>query len=272
MMPLPSQLKVPVGRRAALLAVLLAAGLAVAGCGRSAFSGPAAPSTAASAASATAAPPAPPPGRIRLGDAAAYVALATTDLAAYAKPAGSARVPGRFPQRTPWGSPTPFLVEQAYRDAAGAIWLKVLLPRRPNGSVGWVRGDQVRLRPVAYAVQVSLSARTVRLLRDGRPLRTWRVGIGRPFTPTPTGRFFVTVKLRPPQVSAVYGAWALGLSGYSEVLEQFGAGNGQIALHGTADPSNLGNQVSNGCLRLDNQAITTLAGILPLGTPVTIRA
>jgi lipoprotein-anchoring transpeptidase ErfK/SrfK len=98
------------------------------------------------------------------------------------------------------------------------------------------------------------------------------VGIGRSFTPTPTGRFFVTVKLRPPQISAVYGAWALGLSGYSEVLEQFSAGDGQIALHGTADPSNLGARVSNGCLRLDNQAITTLAGILPLGTPVTIRA
>jgi lipoprotein-anchoring transpeptidase ErfK/SrfK len=56
------------------------------------------------------------------------------------------------------------------------------------------------------------------------------------------------------------------------VLEQFGTGDGQIALHGTADPTDLGNQVSNGCLRLDNQAITTLAGTLPLGTPVTIRA
>jgi lipoprotein-anchoring transpeptidase ErfK/SrfK len=99
------------------------------------------------------------------------------------------------------------------------------------------------------------------------------VGIGRAFTPTPTGRFFVTVKLRPPQVSAVYGAWALGLSGYSEVLEQFGAGDGQIALHGTNNPgADLGREVSDGCVRLDNQAITTLAETLPLGTPVTVRA
>jgi lipoprotein-anchoring transpeptidase ErfK/SrfK len=130
----------------------------------------------------------------------------------------------------------------------------------------------VRLHPVDYAVEVSLSARTVRVLRDGRPLRSWRVGIGRSFTPTPTGRFYITVKLRPPQISAVYGAWALGLSGYSEVLEQFGTGDGQIALHGTTDPSDLGNRVSNGCVRLDNQAITSLAETLPLGTPVTIRA
>jgi lipoprotein-anchoring transpeptidase ErfK/SrfK len=146
------------------------------------------------------------------------------------------------------------------------------LPRRPNESAGWIRGDQVRLRPVAYALEVDLSSRTVRLLRNGRGQGSWPVGIGRAATPTPTGRFYVTVKLRPPQISAVYGAWALGLSGYSEVLEQFGAGDGQIALHGTSDPSDLGNQVSNGCVRLDNQAITTLAKTLPLGTPVTIQA
>jgi len=260
-----SQLKVPAGRLAALLAALLAAVLAVAGCGRSAASGPAAPA-------ATAAPAAPQPGRIRLGDASAYVAVATTDLAAHAKPAVGGRVLGLFPKTTPWGSPTPFLVTQAYGDAAGDTWLKVLLPRRPNQSTGWIRRDQVRLRPVDYEVEVSLSARTVRLLRDGRTQRTWPAGIGRAFTPTPTGRFYVTVKLRPPQISTVYGAWALGLSGYSEVLEQFGTGDGQIALHGTADPSDLGNQVSNGCVRLDDQAITTLAETLPLGTPVTIRA
>jgi lipoprotein-anchoring transpeptidase ErfK/SrfK len=29
--------------------------------------------------------------------------------------------------------------------------------------------------------------------------------------------------------------------------------------------------VSNGCVRLDNEAITSLAHRLPLGTPVTIR-
>jgi lipoprotein-anchoring transpeptidase ErfK/SrfK len=264
-----SQPKVPAWRLAALPAVLLAAALALAGCARSGSRDPGAPSAAPSAA---AEPAAPQPGRVRLGDAAAYVAVATTDLAAHAKPRTDSRVLGLFPRTTPWGNPTPFLVTQAYRDAAGERWLEVLLPRRPNESVGWIRGEQVRLRPVAHALEVDLSARTVRLLRNGRTVRGWPVGIGRPATPTPTGRFYITVKLRPPQISAVYGARALGLSGYSEVLEQFGTGDGQIALHGTANPSDLGNQVSNGCLRLDNQTITTLAETLPLGTPVTIRA
>jgi lipoprotein-anchoring transpeptidase ErfK/SrfK len=256
-----SALKTSVGRWAVLLAALPV----LVGCERSAASGP-------DVASTTAAPARPQPGRFRLGPAPSYMAVAATDLAAHAKPGDGSRVVGLFPQTTPWGSPTAFLVTQAYRNAAGATWLRVLLPRRPNGSVGWIRGDQVRVRPVADALEVDLSARTVRLLRDGRTQRSWPVGIGRPFTPTPTGRFYLTVKLRPPQISAVYGAWALGLSGYSEVLEQFGTGDGQIALHGTANQSDLGNQVSNGCVRLANQAITTLAKTLPLGTPVTIRA
>jgi lipoprotein-anchoring transpeptidase ErfK/SrfK len=148
----------------------------------------------------------------------------------------------------------------------------VYLPRRPNGSSGWIRDDQVRLRPVAYEVRVDLSSRTAQLLRDGRTERRWPVGVGRDGTPTPTGRFYITAKLRPPQISSVYGAWALGISGYSDVLEQFGTGDGQIALHGTSDLGDLGQEVSNGCVRMTNEVITSLANTVPLGTPVTIRA
>ena len=260
------ELKVSPARRA-VLAALLAGAVALTGCGGSDPGGAADPAITA----APVAPTTPPPGPVHLGDGSTYVAVATTGVTARSKPRGG-EIVGLFPETTPWGSPTPFLVKQAYRDAAGDTWLQVSLPRRPNGSNGWVRRDQVRLRPVTRQVEVDLSSRTARLLRDGRAVRTWPVGIGRDATPTPTGRFYITVKLRPPQISTVYGAWALGLSGYSEVLEQFGTGDGQIALHGTADPSDLGRQVSNGCVRLDNKAITSLAETLPLGTPVTIRA
>jgi len=61
------------------------------------------------------------------------------------------------------------------------------------------------------------------------------------------------------------------LSGFSEVLGQFGTGDGQIALHGTSDTSSLGQEISHGCVRLNNQAITMLARLLPLGTPVIIH-
>jgi L,D-transpeptidase catalytic domain len=254
------------------IAVLLAMALALAGCGGGA---PAAPPpldpSAGPGPSTTRAPLRA--GVVQLGNAPAYVALATKDVTVRSKPGGQADIKAVFPQELPWGSPTPFLIDQARRSANGETWLKVLLPQRPNGSSGWVHRDQVRIRPVTHEVVVDLSSRTGSLLKSRRRIRSFRVGVGTAGTPTPTGRFYVTVKLRPPQISAAaYGAWALGLSGYSEVHQTFGTGDGQIALHGTYKPWLLGQPVSNGCVRMDNETITLLAETLPLGTPVTIQA
>jgi lipoprotein-anchoring transpeptidase ErfK/SrfK len=266
-----SELKTRSGAPAAV-AALLAAVLALAGCGGrdpapppplDPAAGPAAPTTTTRAT--------PRAGEVRLGNAPAYVALAVQDVTVRSRPAGG-DVVAVFPQELPWGSPTPFLISEARRTAAGDTWLKVLLPRRPNGSSGWVQRDQVRIKPVTREVVVDLSSRTASLLEDRRKVRSFRVGVGTTGTPTPTGRFYVTVKLRPPQISAAaYGAWALGLSGYSEVHQSFGTGDGQIALHGTYKPWLLGRPVSNGCVRMDNDTITLLAETLPLGTPVTIQ-
>jgi hypothetical protein len=256
---------------AAVITLLLALAVALAGCGGDDPAPPAAPEAAA-AAPATTGNPAPRAGQVNLGDAPAYVALAVKDVTVRSRPRGGAVV-AVFPADLPWGSPTPFLIKEARRTGAGDTWLEVLLPRRPNGSSGWIRHDQVKIRPLSHAVEIDLSSRTASLLRDHRKVRTWRVGIGTAGTPTPTGRFYVTVKLRPPQISAAaYGAWALGLSGYSEVHRSFGTGDGQIALHGTYKPWLLGRPVSNGCVRMDNETITMLAETLPLGTPVIIRA
>jgi hypothetical protein len=257
--------------RAPVVALLLALALALAGCGGDDPAPPAVPEATAAAPAPTG-NPAPRPGQVDLGDAPAYVALAVKDVTVRSRSGGKGDIVAVFPQTLPWGSPTPFLISEARRTETGDTFLKVLLPRRPNGSSGWVRRDQVRIRPVTHEVVVDISSRTASLLRNRRKIRSFRVGVGTAGTPTPTGRFYVTVKLRPPQISAAaYGAWALGLSGYSEVHQTFGTGDGQIALHGTYKPWLLGQPVSNGCVRMDNETITLLAETLPLGTPVTIQ-
>jgi lipoprotein-anchoring transpeptidase ErfK/SrfK len=270
-MSLPNPATPPTARRARGAAVL-AGLLLLAGCGGGAGSGgpeqvpvpvPAVPAQPA-------APARPAAGPVDLGGGPGYAALATRDVTVLSKP-GKGDVVGLFQAKLVWGNPTPFLVRAAHRDAAGRIWLKVLLPQEPNGSTGWVRRDQVRLTRVDRRAEVDLSARTLRLYRGDRVERMLRVAVGAPGTPTPTGEFFITVKLRPPQVSPVYGAFALGLSAYSEVLDQFGTGDGQIALHGTANRFDLGRAVSHGCVRLANPAITQLAEVLPVGSPVTIK-
>jgi lipoprotein-anchoring transpeptidase ErfK/SrfK len=68
-----------------------------------------------------------------------------------------------------------------------------------------------------------------------------------------------------------YGPYAFGLSGFSEVLSNFGGGPGQIGLHGTDDTASIGRAASHGCIRMSNADITALATLLPLGTPIVIE-
>jgi lipoprotein-anchoring transpeptidase ErfK/SrfK len=96
------------------------------------------------------------------------------------------------------------------------------------------------------------------------------VGIGKPATPTPHGRFYVMEKLRMVPDTGPYGTYAFGLSAYSNVLTTFGTGEAQIALHGTNEPWTVGQDTSNGCLHLNDSVANWLARTLPLGTPVQI--
>jgi lipoprotein-anchoring transpeptidase ErfK/SrfK len=260
----------PSTSRRLLAALVCTITLAAAGCARERAE-PAPPTPQPPQAPAVTAPPTPADGPASLGDAAAYAAVARGDVTARARPAAGARSVAELPAKLPWGTPTSFLVLQARR-VDGRLWYRVLLPKRPNGSSGWVPASQVRAGPRGHSAEVDLSSRRLTLYDGSDAVRTFPVAIGQSGTPTPTGRFFVTVRLRPPQISAVYGAWALGLSAYSEVLDQFGTGDGQIALHGTGDPSQLGQAVSHGCVRLSNASISALAAQLPVGSPVEIHA
>ena len=56
------------------------------------------------------------------------------------------------------------------------------------------------------------------------------------------------------------------------MLQTFGRGDGQIGVHGTNEPTALGQSVSHGCIRVRNAAITLLAKTLPQGVPIEISA
>ena len=68
------------------------------------------------------------------------------------------------------------------------------------------------------------------------------------------------------------GVVALGISGYSDVLTSFKGGPGQLAVHGTSNPGQVGQNISNGCVRVPTDIIEQIAARAPLGTPVTIVA
>jgi lipoprotein-anchoring transpeptidase ErfK/SrfK len=163
------------------------------------------------------------------------------------------------------GGPLVFLVDQSI-----AGWHRVLLPVRPNGTTGWVRASDVTLARHNYRIEVRLSEMRLEVYLAGEIVRDYPIGVGKESTPTPGGRYYTTELLQPPTPDSVYGSYAYGLSGYSEVLERFSGGPGQLGIHGTNNPSTIGTQVSSGCIRLRNEDIEDLVSFLPLGVPVTV--
>jgi lipoprotein-anchoring transpeptidase ErfK/SrfK len=96
--------------------------------------------------------------------------------------------------------------------------------------------------------------------------------VGDRATPTPTGRFYIVELIRTDDPRGAYGPYAYGLSAHSPVLARFAGGDGRVGLHGTNQPGLLGRDVSHGCIRVRNGAISLLARHLPLGTPVVVHA
>ena len=210
----------------------------------------------------TAQPTVDDPGLIDLS----YVAAAiTASVDVFDAPRGS--VVTSLANPIPSGGPLVFLAEDL-QDA----WYHVLLPLRPNGSTGWVRAIDTEITAHNFRMLVELDAFRLTIFDRGNDVFGATVGVTRDNTPTPGGRYYLTELLRPTVPDGVYGKFAYGLSGYSEVLEEFNGGPGQLGVHGTNSPETIGTAVSSGCIRLHNDDITEIVEEigLPLGTPVEV--
>jgi lipoprotein-anchoring transpeptidase ErfK/SrfK len=152
-------------------------------------------------------------------------------------------------------------------------WVKAILPIRPNNTEGWIAASSVTLSTTNYEIEINLANHTLVLNDSGKPVMEFSVALGTTETPTPVGRFYVTDPIDlTKKLDPIYGAYALGMSGYSEVLTSFRGGDGQLAIHGGMWEAQAGTNPSNGCIRMLNDQIVQLASIVPLGTPVVVTA
>jgi lipoprotein-anchoring transpeptidase ErfK/SrfK len=150
-------------------------------------------------------------------------------------------------------------------------WTKVLLPERPNGSTAWIHAADVAQVLVPYRVVVETCRKRLTVWHLGRIAFRTTVAVGAPEMATPLGAFYVDY-VTQERASGAYGPWLLSLAGFSNVLQDFGGGRGQIALHGTNHPDAIGRAISHGCVRLRNNDITRLHDLLVPGTPVSVLA
>jgi len=150
-----------------------------------------------------------------------------------------------------------------------AGWVRVLLPSRPNGATGWLRKAGVELRTSPYLIRVHLGSRTIDIDYQGDSIGTWPVAVGKPATPTPTGRTFLLGSVVDDDQS--YSPVILPLGSHSDTLDTYGGGPGTVALHGWPNTSVFGSAVSHGCIRVPAEALNRLTQV-PLGTLVIVDA
>lgn len=153
-------------------------------------------------------------------------------------------------------------------------WLRVRLPRRPNGSTTWIRDRDVAVSATPFRIVVDLTTTRLKLYDQGRLVLTAPAGVGTPGDPTPAGEFFVAFDEPPPQPNPGYGPFIIVTSAHSAVISNWdGSGDAVIGIHGPlGDDSEIGTsgaRISHGCVRLHVQTLDKLEPVPP-GTPIDI--
>lgn len=240
-------------RRAALLGALL-----IAGCGGDQVS-----RSDTSPPRPTPSIPRPAPTRPAGPGSGPFGAQLLHRTALRARPGG--KVLSRLRMRTEFGSAQILAVARVR-----GRWFAVRTAALPNGRIGWISADDAKLLRETWALEIDLSRRRLIAHHKGRRAFSIPVAIGNPATPTPTGRFGVTDRLR--MSGTTYGCCALALTGHQPHIPQGWGGGTRIAIHGTPNEGSIGAPASHGCLRASTSGMHRLMAVIPLGTTVHIHA
>lgn len=104
------------------------------------------------------------------------------------------------------------------------------------------------------------ASRQISVYTGGQLTKTYPVAVGKPLTPTPAGDYKVVNKVINP--GGILGTRWMGLN----------IPGGNYGIHGTSNPSSIGNKVSAGCIRMHNKNVEELFPQVPVGTPVHIKS
>ena len=107
-----------------------------------------------------------------------------------------------------------------------------------------------------YRIIIYPARRILELYQGTQRIRYYPIAVGKKSTPTPPGHYTIATKTMYP--GGVFGSRWLGLS-----IPHYG-------IHGTNNPSSIGQAVSKGCIRMHNHDVENLFQLIGIGTPVTI--
>jgi len=145
-----------------------------------------------------------------------------------------------------------------------------------------------RTKPKIDAFDARKSARTVitidqssfklRLFKNFKVVRTYRVAVGQSQYPTPNGRFAIQSKQVNPVWSVPNSPWAGELGGSTvgggsaanPLKARWMGVAGSIGIHGTGQSGSIGTRASHGCIRMHVPDVIALFKRVSVGTQVLI--
>ena len=143
---------------------------------------------------------------------------------------------------------------------------------KENGKV-----DARTLRAIVGKITIDLSATTLTLERNGKVVKTYRVAIGQPQYPTPTGSYKIVNKQKNPTWIPPDSPWAAGLGeippgpGNPLGTRWIGTSAPSVGIHGTYADWSIGSAASHGCLRMHIPDVEELYEMVSVGMPVEIN-
>lgn len=175
----------------------------------------------------------------------------------------------RLRHQTEDGPLETYLALESSVETAERTWVRIRIPGRPNGRTGWVdRDDLGPLFSVTTMLRVDRRALGATLYKGGRPIWSSRIGVGKPRTPTPAGRFWIRSRQKGLGDGASYGPWAFGTAAYS-VLSDW-PGGGVVGIHGTNRRASSPAGRRTAAFACPTGRSAGLARLMPVGTPVRI--
>jgi len=218
-------------------------------------------------------PPAIPPGTQPLSDERTESRWAYPErrAAVYTRPSGRSPKAGRLRLLTEDNFPELYIVLSRWVDPTnGNTWLRIRIPKRPNGRTGWVPANALGSLTVNRKM-IDVDKRRLRLtvFDRGKVVMTARIGVGKKGTITPSGHFYIREKFHVNGVP-LYGPRAIGTSAYAPTLSDW-PGGGVVGLHGTNQPGLIPGRPSHGCIRLRNRDIRRLYRLAARGTPIRVH-
>lgn len=123
--------------------------------------------------------------------------------------------------------------------------------------------------PPVRRIVISLAEKQLMLFEGSSMLKTYRVAVGKPSTPTPLGSFRIVNRINHP---TWYGHGNPVAPGPSNPLgtRWIGLSKSGYGIHGTNEPDSIGKAISHGCIRMRNKDVEELFALVTPGVTVEL--